>query len=296
MHRFLVALALLVGLAGPGWAAPPAHDLLVTPAWLAEQLGDPALVVLHPAALRADYERGHVPGARFLWLSDVAPSTCEGTYEMPSARALAAAFERLGVSSDSRVVICHVLGDVTGAARVYVALDYLGLGDRAVILDGGFEAWKAEGRAVAKDAPAIRRGRIVPGDRPGVLAHLEQVRGAAAATGVRLVDARMASAFDSPGTPMAVRGGHLPGAVNLPAGAVTDSLFRYQPADTLRARFARAGIAPGDHLITYCGVGRSACPVYVAARMLGYDVRLYDGSFEEWSRREELPVEGGGRK
>lgn len=291
MRRSLIVLSLLAVLAVPARSAPPADGPLVTPAWLAERLGDRSLVVLHVAALRADFDRGHVPGARFLWLGDVAPSTLAGSFEMPPARALAAAFARAGVSSDSRVVVCHVLGDVTGAARVYVALEHLGLGERAVILDGGFEAWKAEGRPVAKDAPAVRRGRIVPRVRDGVLAGIEQVRAAAAAPGVRLVDARPAPYFDAPATPTAVRGGHIPGAVCLPVATMTDSLSRYQPADSLRARFARAGIAPGERLVVYCGIGRSACPVYVAARLLGHEVRLYDGSFEEWSRREDLPVE-----
>ena len=294
MRRSLILLWLLAALAVPARSAPPAGGPLVTPAWLAERLDDPSLVVLHVAALRADYDRGHVPGARFLWLNDVAPSTPAGSFEMPPARALAAAFARAGVSSDSRVVICHVLGDVTGAARVYVALEHLGLGERAVILDGGFEAWKAEGRPVAKDAPAARRGRVVPRVRDDVLAGVEQLR--APEPGVRLVDARTAQAFGSPGGPAAVRGGHMPGAVNLPVTAIIDSLSRYQPADSLRARFARAGIAPGERLVVYCGIGRTACPVYVAARMLGHEVRLYDGSFEEWSRREDLPVEVGATK
>ena len=295
MRRSLIVLSLLAALAVPARSTPLADGPLVTPAWLAERLDDPSLVVLHVASLRADYDRGHVPGARFLWLNDVAPATPAAAASRTSPRALAAAFARAGVSSGSRVVVCHVLGDVTGAARVYVALEHLGLGARAVILDGGFEAWKAEGRPVAKDAPPVRRGRIVPRVRDGVLAGIEQVRGASS-SGVRLVDTRSASAFDAPGGSAAVRGGHIPGAVCLPVAAMIDSLSRYQPADSLRARFARAGIAPGERLVVYCGIGRSACPVYVAARMLGHEVRLYDGSFEEWSRREDLPVEIGAKK
>jgi thiosulfate/3-mercaptopyruvate sulfurtransferase len=147
---------------------------------------------------------------------------------------------------------------------------------------------------VARDAPAARQGRVAPHVRDGVLAGIGQVR--SPAPGVRLVDARSAAAFDAPGGAAAVRGGHIPDAVCLPAAARMDSLSRYQPADSLRARFTRAGIAPGERLVVYCGIGRSACPVYVAARMLGHEVRLYDGSFEEWSRREDVPVEIGAKK
>ena len=83
MRRSLILLWLLAALAVPARSAPPAGGPLVTPAWLAERLDDPSLVVLHVAALRADYDRGHVPGARFLWLNDVAPSTPAGSFEMP---------------------------------------------------------------------------------------------------------------------------------------------------------------------------------------------------------------------
>jgi len=211
-------------------------------------------------------------------------------------KTMKASLEKLGVSSDSRIVICHVLGDATAAARVYVTLDYLGLASRASILDGGLEAWKAEGRPVTKEVPQARRGHLAPQVRDDVVADLEQVRAQMKQPGVRLVDGRSAQAFNAPDGVGVVRGGHLPGAFNIPATAVTDSLGRFQPADTLRARFERAGVRPGERIIAYCGVGRSACPVFVAARLLGYDVRLYDGSFEEWSRREDLPVERAERK
>ena len=87
------------------------------------------------------------------------------------------------------------------------------------------------------------------------------------------------------------RTGHIPGAVNVPFTAVVDTTNRYLPVDSLKARFESAGIKPGDDIVAYCNSGRTACPVYVAAKMLGYTVHLYDGSFEEWSRQEDLPVD-----
>jgi thiosulfate/3-mercaptopyruvate sulfurtransferase len=301
MRRILAAAALTAALAGllpaaPVPAAGSATPLVVTPAWLAERLNDPSLVVLQVAAVRDDYARGHIPGARFVWLNWLAESSPERSFEMPPVKALEDRLEQLGVSNGSQVVICHTLGDPTAAARVYLTLDYLGMGERAVILDGGLEAWKREGRTLTQEVPKHKRGKFTPKLRPEVLASLDAIQAERGNAGVRLVDARSAQAFNAPEGVTVVRGGHLPGAVNVPLASVTDSLGQYQPADSLRARFEKAGVKPGDRVITYCGIGRTACPVYVAAKSLGYDVRLYDGSFEEWSRRDDVPVEKAEKK
>lgn len=290
--RSLLMLCLCAGLlAGVAGAGEPAGGILVSPSWLADQLQDPSLVVLHVANLRADYDSGHIPGARFLWPTWLAESTPEGTLEMPPVKALERALEQVGVSDDSRVVICHTLGDVSAAARVYITLDRLGMGDRARILDGGLEAWKAEGRPVTGEAPKYRRGKFTPRINENVMVDLKYVAERYRNEGVRLLDGRPASYFNARASASVVRGGHIPGAASVPYSSLVDSTDRYLPLDTLRTRFAAAGVHPGEEIIAYCQIGRSACPVYVAARMLGFDVRFYDGSFEEWSRHPELPVE-----
>jgi thiosulfate/3-mercaptopyruvate sulfurtransferase len=272
-------------------AAQPEPPIVVTPTWLAQHLQDADLVVLHVATLRGDYDREHIPGARFLWSTSLAGSTPEQSVAVPDARTAERVLEQLGVSDRSRIVLCHVLGDVAAAARIYVTLEQLGLGDRTFILDGGLEAWKAEGRPVTRETFRHRRGTLTLKPRGDVIADVEFVAARYRQPGVRLVDARSPQGFNAPGGAV-VRGGHIPGAVNLPFTSLTDSTDRYRPLDSLRVRFERAGVQPGDEIITYCNVGRTASPVYVAAKMLGYTVRLYDGSFEEWSRREDLPVEG----
>jgi thiosulfate/3-mercaptopyruvate sulfurtransferase len=283
-------------LAGTARSREQAGSVVVTPAWLAEHLQDPSVVVLHVAGLREDYDREHIPGARFLWLTWLAESTPERSTELPPVKKMVKVLEELGVSTDSKVVVYHMLGDPTAAARVFVTLDYLGLGDRAYILDGGLEAWKADGRPVTTEIPKIRRGSLKPAVRPEVLADLKYIASKYQDRGIRMVDGRSAQAFNMTGGVNVVRGGHIPGAVNLPASTLVDSTNRYLPPDSLSARFAAAGVQTGDQVIAYCAVGRSACMVYVAARMLGYNVRLYDGSFEEWSRRMELPVENKSAK
>jgi thiosulfate/3-mercaptopyruvate sulfurtransferase len=162
-------------LSGAAVANEPAAGILVSPSWLAEHLQDPSVVVLQIANLRADYDRGHIPGARFLWPTWLAENTPEQTLAMPPLKTLRRVLEQLGVSNDSRVVICHTLGDVSGAARMYVTLDYLGMGDRTFILDGGLEAWQTDGprRAHAKRqwAPRamIRARQLNAGRGPSAL-------------------------------------------------------------------------------------------------------------------------------
>ena len=86
------------------------------------------------------------------------------------------------------------------------------------------------------------------------------------------------------------RPGHIPGAVNIYFNTLFDSTNKYLPLDSLKAKFASAGIKPGDEVITYCHVGQTASADYIAAKLLGHTVHLYDGSFEDWSGRDDLPV------
>jgi len=272
-------------------ATTPAVRVLVTPGWLAERLQDPNVVVLHVASLRADYDREHIPGARFLWPTWIAESTPEGSLQVPEVEKIEVTLEKLGITDKSQIVLCHVLGDVSTTARMYVTLDYAGLGERTFILNGGLEAWKSEGRPVTSVVAKHRKGSLSLRPRAEVLADIEEVAAISHSPGSRLVDARSARAYGAAGGGGVVRGGHIPGAINLPFTAVTDSASRYLPPDSLAVLFESAGLEPGAAVVAYCNSGRTASPIYVAAKLLGYDVRLYDGSFEEWSRRLDLPVE-----
>jgi thiosulfate/3-mercaptopyruvate sulfurtransferase len=241
--------------------------------------------------MRDDYTREHIPGARFLWPSWLVVTTPDLGFEMTPPDSLAAVMRRLGVSNDSEIVLCHVLGDVAGTARVYVTLDYLGMGGPTKILDGGLAAWKAAGNPVTTVEPNVVPGTFVPNVRGDLIMHLDAMRTRYSSPGVQVIDARSRQDYNLADGPSVVRGGHIPGAINIPYVSLFDSLDRYQPIDSLAAKFEKAGVKPGSEIITYCNAGRTASPVYVAAKMLGYDVRLYDGSFQEWSRKEDLPVE-----
>jgi thiosulfate/3-mercaptopyruvate sulfurtransferase len=291
MHRICLILVSVVCL---GFSYDSQKQVTVAPSWLAEHLQDSSLVILHVANVRADYTREHIPGARFLWPGWMAQSNPDLSFEVLPVAQLDTLLEGLGVADDSRIVIYHVLGDAATAARVHITLEYLGLGDRAYILDGGLEAWKAEGRPLTKEVTAHKRTKFTPTIKDGVFVDLEYAKTHFGKTGFRFVDGRSAQGFDGGGAGV-FRAGHIPGAANVPFSAVLDATNRYLPMDSLKTKFDSAGIKPGDDVIAYCYSGRTACPIYVAAKMLGYNVHLYDGSFEEWSRQEDLPVEAKGK-
>lgn len=258
-------------------------EMLVETGWLATHLDDPKVVVLHVGRERSSYEAGHIPGARFLPLGELAVTRDGIPSELPEPADLQRLFERAGVSDDTRVVLC---GDNLGmaATRAYFTLDYLGHGDRAALLDGGLEKWRAEQRPVSTATPEFKPGRFTPQLRPQVVASLEAVRNLAPE--VLLLDTRPPSFY---------AGGHIPGAVNLywmDDLAGKDHPVLRPPAE-LRRIYEAAGAAPGRKVITTCQVGMSATHLYFTLKYLGYDVAMFDGSFSQWRQTPGAPVVAG---
>ena len=302
-----IATATLVVLAA-AIAQPAPIDPVVSPAWLAANLNDPNLVVLHVGAAQ-EYARAHIPGARYVSLAALhagsghEPSTGSGqaerelTLEMLPPDSLRRALEGLGIGDDSRVVVYFSGNRVTPATRLLFTLDWAGLGDRAALLDGGLPAWTAAGHATTGPsassgqaaAPAVRRGRLSALRPRRVVVDASWVRTRREANAVRVVDARAREFYDGSAGHERLRG-HVAGAVSLPYTEVLDDRSRLLGRDALRERFRAAGVAPGDTVVTYCHIGQQATTVLLAARLLGHPVRLYDGSFEDWARRG-FPVE-----
>ena len=262
---------------------------LVSTRWLADHLGDPSLVVLHVGP-KDEYEKTHVPGARYLSFEAFAAHRDGLSLQLPAVERLDSVFESLGVSDDSRIVLIYGGRWITPTARAYLTLDYLGLGGQTSILDGGLQAWVAEGRPVTAETPTPARGSLRPRPRE-VVADVDWVRGHLDAAEVAILDARTANYYDGTDAGSMPRAGHLPGAQNVPYTSIVDDSLRFHDAATLRERFEAAGVQAGQLVITYCHIGQQASLVYFVAKMLGFDARLYDGSFQEWSRREDLPVE-----
>jgi len=268
--------------------------LLVTTQQLAARLDDPRTVVLHVGRDRASYDAGHIPGARFLPLSSIVAERGGLPNELPAPEQLEAAFEGAGVSDPSRVVLYGDLGGLA-AARAFFTLDYLGKTD-AALLDGGLEQWRAENRPVETAAPADRTGSLTVQLRSDVVVDADYVRARLENDStVVLVDARPPAEFsgEMPGDGIS-RPGHIPGAHNIywRTAQVSETDLRLRSPQVLAASYTLADAAQGDTVIVYCRTGVQASHAYFVARYLERPVKMYDGSYLDWSRRgEAYPVE-----
>lgn len=304
-RRFTIpATVFALGIAVPQWsdaqtsASPVRSDMLVSTEWLASHLDDPKVVVLHAAANRKGYDQGHIPGARFVAVGDVAQERDGVLNELPPVSQLTALVRRLGIDEGKRIVVYDETDGIS-AARAYVAFDYLGLGDRASLLNGHWPKWQREKRPVTKDVPEVQPTTYEPRVRPGVVVDMKTLQDlvkakAATKAGPPIIDVRSpaeyAGAVPSQSVP---RPGHIPGAVNLPwkcTGTAGDVPV-LKPIEELQRLHEEAGAKPGEEVVFTCRSGMSASLGYFVAKYLGYNPRLYDGSFSQWSAAEGTEVE-----
>jgi thiosulfate/3-mercaptopyruvate sulfurtransferase len=265
-------------------------QILVSPQWVNEHKQDPKLVVLQVSYLQFDYDREHIPGSRYLWTGWLAPDSPTGAYNMPDAKTATDVLQRLGINSDSYIVVTHMRNEVSPAARMFLTLENLGLKGKVSFLNGGLEAWKKEGYPVTKEIPVVKKGNITvkPGsilvDKDYVLKTMNSDKGV-------IVDARMKRYYD--GEPVGnPRDGHIKGALNIPyPDMINQTTYLFKPVDSLSYYFTPVVPDKNKEIVTYCFIGQTASVIYMTGRILGYDVKLYDGSLQEWSRIEELPME-----
>lgn len=285
----VVAFVLVASAAG----AQSGPSLLITPRELAANLDNPNLVVLHVGP-KPDYDAGHIRGARFVQMQDLAAPRVEGglSLELPDEAELRRRLEALGIGDNSRVVVAFGQDWVSPSTRIMWTLQAAGLAAQARFLDGGTPAWQRAGLPLTKDVPTVTPARLTRAADRSVVVDRNWVQSRSGGPGVRLIDARAPVFYDGPG--MDGRGGHqdaghIAGAKNLPFNTLSDDSLKFWPIDELRRRFAAAGVQPGDTVAAYCHVGQQATVVMLAARLLGHPIRLYDGSMNEWENLK-LPI------
>lgn len=278
--------------------ATSALPLLVDPAWLAARLDDPTLVLLHVGDADA-YRKQHIRGARLVTLGDVSQSGKMGEgliLELPPADELRRRLEALGISDGSTIVITFGDDWVSPATRVLLTLDAAGLGARAALLDGGTAAWLAAGHPTTEAVPAARPGKLSPLAIRPIITDATNVLASLGKPGFAVVDARDREFYEGSKAGGMIghthRAGHITGALSIPYTSVVDEKHVLRSTDELRALFAKAGVKPGDTVITYCHIGQQATATLLAARLLGHPALLYDGAFEDWSQfHPSYPVE-----
>lgn len=295
-----LAVTVLASAAGVAQERNQRDRLLIEPAALADIIDSPDLVLLHVGD-RAEYDANHIPGAQYIELAQIAAPRSNDpdalSLELPDAGRLRETLQSFGISDDSRIVVYYGNDWVTPATRVILTLTWAGLGERVSLLDGGMQAWQTAGHPLTAEKPEPRAGRLSTLHTQPVVVTAAQVREHLNDDGYAIIDARARRFYEGAyETRNDERPGHIAGAHSLPFTEVVDEALRMKDTAALRALFREAGVEPTDTVIAYCHIGQQATVVVFAARLIGQPVVLYDGSYTEWGRHTELPIEkvGGG--
>jgi thiosulfate/3-mercaptopyruvate sulfurtransferase len=270
--------------------------VLVSTEWVAAHREDPGVLLVHVAMLEMAPPAAFIPGAVALDYHAIETSEGGVAVELPPVERLATTFRRIGVDPGTHVVL-YGPAPAHLAARAFVTLEYLGH-ERVSVLDGGIEAWEAEGRPTVAQASAPATGSFAPRVDEGIVVDADWIAARLDDASIVPLDARPADQFSSTRGRGSLRPGHIPGAGNLYFVELLESedMPRLKPRAEVEALFAAAGAGAGKTVVSYCQIGMRASYNYLIARHLGYDVKFYDGSWADWGARSDLPVETGPRR
>jgi thiosulfate/3-mercaptopyruvate sulfurtransferase len=277
-------------------------DPVVSGAWLAERLGSAEVAIVdatwfmpgEPRTGAEAYAAGHIPCAVFFDIDAIADHATDLPHMLPTADAFAEAAGELGLRRDLTIVVYDAQG-IFSAPRVWWTLRTMGFPE-VFVLDGGLLKWRAEGRSIETALPHPAPTTIEPAFDPSLVRDLGAVRGLLERRVAQVIDARPGPRFrgEVPEPRAGLRGGHMPGALNVPWGGLINADGTMKSGAELRAAFAGAGVDLDGPIVTTCGSGVSASLLALALARLGReDVAVYDGSWTEWGGRADTPVVTG---
>jgi thiosulfate/3-mercaptopyruvate sulfurtransferase len=272
-------------------------EMLVETDWVAQHLDRPNTRFVEVDVDTTAYEQGHIPGAvGWNWKKDTQDPICR---DIPSPEAFEALMERSGISNDTTVIL---YGDNNNWFATYTLwlMKYYGHND-VRLMNGGRAKWLAEGRALTTEIPQVQPGRYAINNIHEELRALRPfVEQSVGHAGRALVDVRSPDEFSGKLLAPAnlpqegsQRGGHIPGAANIPWVTAVAEDGTFKSRSELEAIYGAKGISPDKQIITYCRIGeRSSHTWFALTYLLGYnDVRNYDGSWTEWGSSIGVPVE-----
>ena len=274
--------------------------------WLAAHMTAPDLIVVDgswhlPTSGRnakAEYLASHIPGAMFFDIDDLSDEKSPLPHMLPATVKFASRMKKMGLGDGLTIVVYDTLG-LFSAARVWWTLRAMGH-NRVMVLNGGLKKWIAEGRPIEDIAPIKRSERhFTPRLNAELIADLDDIKAIVAKRNIQLVDARPAGRFAGidPEPRAGLRGGHIPGARNVPSASLLNPDGTLKTAAELSTIFKAAGITPEKPVVTTCGSGITASMLSLALAVLGQsNAAVYDGSWAEWGQDNGLPVETGPAK
>ena len=275
---------------------------LVTTDWLGEYATAPDVRIVDGSWYlptegrdpRAEYRERHIPGAVFFDIEEISDDRSPLPHMLPSPEKFSSRVRKLGLGDGVRIVV-YDGGNMMAAARVWWMFRVFGHEDIAV-LDGGLPKWLAEGRPVDDEAVIPRERHFTARMNTLLVRDLDQMRANIDSAREQVVDARGAGRFavSEPEIRPGLRGGHIPGSVNLPYSSLLRPDATLKSDDDIRAALAAIGVDPDKPIATTCGSGISASFLALAFNLVGARrVAVYDGSWTEWGGREDTPVATG---
>jgi len=275
---------------------------LVSTEWLSAHMNDPDLRIIDASYYlpdmgrdaRAEYEAGHIPGARFFDIEEIADGRSDIPHMVAPVEKFMSRMRAMGIGDGHQVVVYDGMG-LFSAARVWWNFRLMGKTDIAV-LDGGLPKWAAEGREVEDMPPIVRDRHMTVQRQAHLVKDVTQVASASKLGDWQIVDARAPARFrgEEPEARPGLRAGRIPNSKNVHYATLFNADGTMKEGDALRAAFEAGGVDLDKRIITTCGSGVTAAILMLGLARLGHeDVSLYDGSWAEWGQFEQLSVETG---